>query len=1153
MAGDPPVATAGLARIKAHALTVRFEPETHRVIGRDVVTFDTSAGRAFKFLFPPAFTANVPTASDEDGVHHGVLPAGVDRMELAYATTIFDAVQKKDDLSWVVGDATRGLVSEKGIYLTGNSGWYPIDLGDAPPLARFDITTYVPEPFVVVTQGRVPERSRVVAPAGWDSPTDVVPPAAPAAPPGSAEKAAPGKAYAVSAVTAQFETDDLALSAGPYRVTTRTFEGIEISTYFLAGEADAAPLWLAAMEEVLHRYESRLGTYPFPKFDIVENFFQTGYGMPSYTLLGDEVIRYVTAGAKATGKIPPGYLDHEYVHGWYGNGLFVDPSDGNWCEALTSYFSNYLAKELESKDAGRDYRRGVLEKYALRVKPASDYPVRSFRTKTEDKDNDVGYGKGSLIFHVLRKRLGDAEFFARVKRLTEARVGTYVSWKDWLAALDGEWARPFLERTGLPALRIASATCWPGPRRSWNSDVRVEVVIDQPRGEAPWPALDVPLVIDGRPVGDVRVEGGSGVWRGNVNATPKVVEIDPDYDLLRKIVPSDLPACLNRTIEAEKGVIRTSGSSAVFGTLAQRLSREKGLTVLAADRAAPSDTSPVVELRVLGSGEKFAWPTGAAAPRVTIEAGVVTVDGVRHEGKDVSLLLNANDGPAPRTWFIATSEASTARAKYLPFYGWDTFVVFEAGSRTPLARGRLDAGPRATRVAPVDGGPEAIELDRLVEHLASDEFEGRRPGSEGHAKAEEFLISQVEGRLRATGRDVTMQRMPFGLGVADRTSSCDLTIRTATDTVVLKDAFRPICASPAHAKGTPLPFGEGDNPIPLPGRIPDTTAEGLERAWNQIETGSAPALMLLPSPAARAALAPLVDAPNSLTPESEAKLATPGHGGPRPRPVLAPWIRAERARVFPGLRPLRVPVLLLTDEAYERIFALKDVVSVDFEVAFGPEKDATEAGRGGVNLVASWLPDRPDGAKPAVVVVSAHYDSFGRDGERFLRGADDNASGVACVLEAIKGLAAPEAGAKTGLLVCFFDGEEWGLAGSRALAAGLAQRYDVRAVINVDAVGRVKDDQVYVVGLSTHAELGALAADALKAADLHVGRDIDKYAYAQGSDHWPFHETGVPAITYWASDYAVMNTDADNPDKVDPVGVSRLSVAVRALLARLLR
>ena len=1147
---DAPAAAPapGRARVAAHRITARFDPAAHRVVATDVMTFDTSAGRVVEILDPGTILASsVPLSVHEKGVSTATLPEGIDRLELTYANTIFDAVMKKDDLSWVVGDSTKGLVSEKGIYLTGASAWYPVDVAGPPRLARFDVTTYVPEPLLVVTQGRVPERSRLLAPKDWTSERDVVPPAA--------KEGEASAAFSVSSVLAQLPTDDLSLSAGPYRVATRTIQGIEVSTYFLEGEADAAPLWLAAMEEVVARYESRLGTYPHPKFDIVENFFQTGYGMPSYTLLGDEVIRYVTAGAKASGgKIPPGYLDHEYVHGWYGNGLFVDPADGNWCEALTSYFSNYLARELESPVAGAEARRGVLEKYALRVNAANDYPVRSFRTKTEDKDNDVGYGKGSMIFHVLRERLGDAEFFTRVRRLSEARVGTFVSWTDWLAALDGEWARPYLERTGLPELRIASATTWPGTGSAAQPEVRVELVVDQPRGEAPWPAIDVPLAINGRPVGVVHLAGKSAVWRGRSNGTAMWVDVDAGHQLLRRIAADDLPACLNRTIEAAKGVVRHAGADAVFGPLADRLAKDKGLAKLAADAAPPADASPVVDLRVLPAGETVTWPPGSAKPRVSISAGRVVVDGTAHEGKDLSILWSANDGPAPRTWFVATTEAAASRAKYLPYYGWDSYVVFEAGKRTPLARGRLDTGPRATHRTFVEGGLQAQAVERTIATLTSDEFEGRRPGTEGHAKAERHLGERLLAALHA-GRapERGIERHPFPLGVPDLTSSRDLAITTAGGVVVIPNAFHPVCASPARTKGAPLEFGEGDNPVPLPGRIPDTSVEGLERLWRQIDAGTSPALLLLPSPAARKALAPLVDAPNALTAESEAELAAPGRDGlARPRPVLAPWIAARRGRAFPGLRALRVPLLLITDEAYERIFALKDIRSIDFEVGFGAEKAAFDAGRGGANLWTAWVPSGVSGDRPPAIVVSAHYDSFGRDGARFLRGADDNASGVACVLSALEGLAALATDARRALVVCLFDGEEWGLAGSRAFVPMISKLYDVKAVVNVDAVGRVKDDRVHVIGASMHADLGRSAVESLAGSGLRVGADIDKFAYTEGSDHWPFHEAGIPAITFWASDYGTMNTVADDLEKVDPVGVARLSHAVRELLRRLL-
>ena len=181
--------------------------------------------------------------------------------------------------------------------------------------------------------------------------------------------------------------------------------------------------------------------------------------------------------------------------------------------------------------------------------------------------------------------------------------------------------------------------------------------------------------------------------------------------------------------------------------------------------------------------------------------------------------------------------------------------------------------------------------------------------------------------------------------------------------------------------------------------------------------------------------------------------------------------------------------------------------------------------------------------RPPVVVLSAHYDGFGTVDGVLHRGADDNGSGVACVLAAVEGLKealAKGAGPKRGLIVCFFDGEEQGLLGSRALAPALLERFDVQAVVNVDSVGRVKDDEVHVIGLSKVPELAGKAVAALEGAGLRVGRDIDAFAFAEGSDHWPFHLLGVPAIDLWASDYQTMNSADDDVEHLDPVGVARL-------------
>ena len=92
-------------------------------------------------------------------------------------------------------------------------------------------------------------------------------------------------------------------------------------------------------------YEELIGPYPFQQFSIVENFFPTGYGFPSYTLLGSTVIRLPF--------IIETSLGHEIAHCWWGNGVLVDDRQGNWCEGLTTYLADYLYKERTSEEEGR--------------------------------------------------------------------------------------------------------------------------------------------------------------------------------------------------------------------------------------------------------------------------------------------------------------------------------------------------------------------------------------------------------------------------------------------------------------------------------------------------------------------------------------------------------------------------------------------------------------------------------------------------------------------------------------------------------------------------------------------------------------------------------------------------------------------------------
>ena len=103
---------------------------------------------------------------------------------------------------------------------------------------------------------------------------------------------------------------------------------------------------LDASAEYLDRYEGLIGPYPFKEFTVLEAFFSSGFAFPTCTqIAGSQLSEYRQYRRH-------GYLDHELLHNWWGNGIFVDPRDGNWCEGLASYLGNYYGYVLDDDETG---------------------------------------------------------------------------------------------------------------------------------------------------------------------------------------------------------------------------------------------------------------------------------------------------------------------------------------------------------------------------------------------------------------------------------------------------------------------------------------------------------------------------------------------------------------------------------------------------------------------------------------------------------------------------------------------------------------------------------------------------------------------------------------------------------------------------------
>jgi len=125
-----------------------------------------------------------------------------------------------------------------------------------------------------------------------------------------------------------------------------------------------------------------------------------------------------------------------------------------------------------------------------------------------------------------------------------------------------------------------------------------------------------------------------------------------------------------------------------------------------------------------------------------------------------------------------------------------------------------------------------------------------------------------------------------------------------------------------------------------------------------------------------------------------------------------------------------------------------------------------------------------------------------------------------------------------------FGAEEWGLRGSRAFVASWPKDEPIVAMINADTVGRRGVPDVSIVGVSKHPRLAQVVSAAIEQANLDAGKDIDKFAFAHGSDHWSFHEAAIPAVDLWSGDYAVMHTKNDTGDGVDEAKVARIGRAM---------
>ena len=596
------------------------------------------------------------------------------RVVLAYSGTVYDSL-RAPMVAYARGfETTSGLIDPRGAFLGGASFWIP-----SRPEERFTF------------------RCRLETPADWHGVSQGA----------LVSSATQGDELRINLWECPQPMEEVYFVAGPYTLRSQQRDGIDVMTFTYADtDEDLCKRYMDGTQRYVKLYGGRIGSYPFAKFALIENFWQTGFGMPSFTLLGSQVIRL------------PFILDtsygHEILHNWWGNGVFVDSRNGNWCEGLTTYGADYLYKEMQGPAEAREARRTTLQGYLDYVSQNEDRPLRLFREREDFATQAIGYGKSMMVFHQVRRLLGEDGFWGALQDFYREHLFHRASWDDLFEAFGRRagkdltgWKEQWLDRAGAPRLRLEKAALAGDEQDGYTVTARIA----QEENGTPVPGslydLQIPVCVGwSEPPGDTTVvmdlSEAAGDFSVHVRRRPAYIAVDPDFDVLRRIDPAEIPPALSRTLGADTAVVVIADGlppelAAAYESLAVvwdagaklRLLHEADFGVAAAFPELPAwlfGLGPLAKRFVAGLGGDVCRAPASG------EAGW-EVAGVRYPAGH-GIVLAGGASTNPWTLIDGTSASQIAAiGRKLPHYGKYSYLVFENGTNTAKGSWEVRTSP----------------------------------------------------------------------------------------------------------------------------------------------------------------------------------------------------------------------------------------------------------------------------------------------------------------------------------------------------------------------------------------------------------------------------------------------------------------------------
>ncbi len=469
-----------------HSVKVQIDPITHSLIGDDTITSTLSE---LEIETVPGLNLTgddlVKLTTDSTGVerYRVKLQASTSQAKIHFSGT-FPAAQ--DDL----------VIDRQGVNLLG--GWYPHTRNEP---YTYDLEVNPIKGMIAISQGAPVS----VGENHWQM---------------------------------RHPQQSIVFLAGPYHEYKLQSHGYEFIVWLRSEnsedseDVELAQRFLQISPKYLSDYEKMLGTYPYTKFILVENFLQTGFGLPAMTLLGNQVIRLPF--------ILNSSYPHEILHNWWGNGVFVHYESGNWCEGLTTYLADHRLQGENLVQSSSEYRRTALNDYTQFAKGDLDFPLADFRARHSSSSQAVGYGKAMMVFHMLRQKIGDELFLEGLRKFYRDFLYKEASWQD----IEVTFSQ--VSKTNLQDFFNQWINKKGAIELSAQLERRTLILTDRSKPGFSGVSVTVELTSATGEKKMKHIELFDGVGTLQIPPEVQLIKVDPNFDLFRKILPGEIPPVLAR-------------------------------------------------------------------------------------------------------------------------------------------------------------------------------------------------------------------------------------------------------------------------------------------------------------------------------------------------------------------------------------------------------------------------------------------------------------------------------------------------------------------------------------------------------------------------------------------------------------------------------